>query len=41
MKKVTKEIVKENNTEFDIGVMELHTTIRSYKEVFKNRFNEL
>lgn len=41
MKKITKEIEKENNTEFDIGIMELHTTIRSYKEVFKNRFNEL
>ncbi len=41
MKKITKEIEKKNNTEFDIGIIELHTTIRSYKEVFKNRFNEL
>lgn len=41
MRKITKEIERENNTEFDIGIMELHTTIRSYKEVFKNRFNEL
>lgn len=39
MKKVSDK--KENNTEFDIGIIELHTTIRPYKEVFKNRFNEL
>lgn len=40
-KKFNKKIEIENNTEFDIGIIELHTTIRSYKEVFKNRFNEL
>ena len=38
---------KRNNTNekdknnYDIGVIEIHTTIRPYKEIFKTRFNEL